>query len=48
MAAETLNPTAIAMIVVGAVLLYVFGLGWGIYRAWRKGRERSSSGSGEK
>jgi len=42
MAGEALSPAAIAMIVVGIVLLYIFGLGWGIYRAWRRGRSRSS------
>ena len=46
MASEALSPTAIAMIVFGAVLLYVFGLGWGIYRAWRRSRERPRRSGG--
>ncbi len=35
-----LSPEAIGMLFVGIVLLYVFGLGWGIWRAWKKSKEK--------
>ncbi len=35
-----LSPGAIAMLIIGIILLYVVGLGQGIYRAWRKAQEK--------
>ncbi len=34
-----LSGAAIAMLIFGAIVLYGFGLGWGIYRAWKKSKE---------
>jgi len=42
---ETLTGGAIAMLIFGIVVLYVFGIGWGIFRAWKKGREQRKSSS---
>ncbi len=38
-----LNPGAIGMLIFGIVTLYIFGLGWGFYRAKKKaqGKKRS-------
>ncbi len=43
MAVEALSPGAVGMLIFGIVVLYVFGLGWGIYRAWKKAKEKGSS-----
>ncbi len=45
MAAEALTPGAIGMLIFGIVTLYVFGLGWGIYRAWKKSKEMKAQES---
>ncbi len=45
MAAEALNPGAVGMLIFGIVTLYIFGLLWGIVRAWKKGRERKAAAS---
>ncbi len=34
-----ISGAAIGMLVFGIVVLYIFGLGWGILRAWRKKEE---------
>ena len=31
-----ISGAAIGMLVFGIIVLYVFGLGWGIIRAWKK------------
>ncbi len=31
-----ISGAAIGMLIFGIVVLYIFGLGWGILRAWRK------------
>ncbi len=35
-----LSPGAIGMLLFGIIILYVFGLGWGIWRAWKKSKEK--------
>ncbi len=35
-----LSGPAIGMLVFGIIVLYVFGLGWGIIRAWKKSKEK--------
>ncbi len=37
-----LNGGAIGMLIFGIVTLYIFGLGWGFYRAWKKGKQSKS------
>ncbi len=36
-----LSPGAIGMLIVGIILLYVIGLGLGIYLAWRGSRKKA-------
>jgi len=38
-----LSGVAIAMLMFGVIVLYVFGLGWGIYRALKKSKETEQS-----
>ncbi len=37
-----LSGPAIGMLVFGIIVLYVFGLGWGIIRAWKKSKEKQT------
>jgi len=37
-----LSASAIGMLIFGIVVLYVFGLGWGILRAWKKSKEKKT------
>ncbi len=42
---ETLTLGAVGMLIFGIVVLYIFGLGWGILRAWKKSREQQRTAS---
>ncbi len=37
-----LSMEAIGMLIFGIIVLYVFGLGWGIFRAWKKSKEKKT------
>lgn len=35
-----LETSVLINLIIWSLMLYVFGLGWGILRAWKKSRER--------